>query len=306
MYRIRFHGRGGQGIKTAGRILGTALFLEGYVVQDAPRYGAERRGAPINAYVRADRKPINERGAITNPDLVIVADDTLLAVPTAGILQGLAPTTVLLVASSTAANEWRKRLNIIGPLFVLPPSSTEVPLNAPQCVGAACALIGTISESSLKQAVDEEVSSMGSAALGSSQESSLRGFAAMAPYRGMVREGKPTSAADYRRPDWTDLPMEEISLSAPSIFASANSVQVRTGLWRSLRPVIDYARCNRCNWVCGSYCPDSAIVVATDGRPIIDYDHCKGCMICVAQCPPHAIAAYPEEEAAARHLGENI
>ena len=47
MYRIRFHGRGGQGIKTASRILGSAFFAEGFEVQDAPRYGAERRGAPI-------------------------------------------------------------------------------------------------------------------------------------------------------------------------------------------------------------------------------------------------------------------
>jgi Pyruvate/2-oxoacid:ferredoxin oxidoreductase gamma subunit len=45
MFRIRFHARGGQGIKTASRILGTAFFLEGYEVQDSPRYGAERRGA---------------------------------------------------------------------------------------------------------------------------------------------------------------------------------------------------------------------------------------------------------------------
>jgi len=73
MYRIRFHGRGGQGIKTASRILGTALFLEGYRVQDAPRYGAERRGAPIFAYVRAAHDVINERGIITRPDLVLVA-----------------------------------------------------------------------------------------------------------------------------------------------------------------------------------------------------------------------------------------
>ena len=55
MYRLRFHGRGGQGMKTAGRILGTAFFLAGFEVQDAPRYGAERRGAPIFAYVRAAR-----------------------------------------------------------------------------------------------------------------------------------------------------------------------------------------------------------------------------------------------------------
>ena len=59
MYRIRFHGRGGQGMKTASRILGSAFFQEGYEVQDAPRYGAERRGAPIFAYVRAARTRIN-------------------------------------------------------------------------------------------------------------------------------------------------------------------------------------------------------------------------------------------------------
>jgi pyruvate ferredoxin oxidoreductase gamma subunit len=55
MYRIRFHGRGGQGMKTAGRILGTAFFLTGFEVQDAPRYGAERWGAPIFAYVCASK-----------------------------------------------------------------------------------------------------------------------------------------------------------------------------------------------------------------------------------------------------------
>ena len=88
MYRIRFHGRGGQGMKTASRILGTAFFLEGYEVQDAPRYGAERRGAPIFAYVRAAEQPLHERGVITQADLVIVADDSLVPVPAAGVLSG--------------------------------------------------------------------------------------------------------------------------------------------------------------------------------------------------------------------------
>ena len=49
MYRIRIHGRGGQGIKMASRVLGTALFRCGFTVQDAPKYGAERRGAQISA-----------------------------------------------------------------------------------------------------------------------------------------------------------------------------------------------------------------------------------------------------------------
>jgi pyruvate ferredoxin oxidoreductase gamma subunit len=81
LYRIRFHGRGGQGIKTAARILGSAFFAEGFEVQDAPRYGAERRGAPLYATVRAALHPIDERGEILRPDLVVLADEMLAAVP---------------------------------------------------------------------------------------------------------------------------------------------------------------------------------------------------------------------------------
>ncbi len=95
MYRIRFHGRGGQGVKTASRILGSAFFAEGFEVQDAPRYGAERRGAPIFAYVRADRRPIHERGVIRDPDLVVVTDDSLFSVPAAGVLLGVDRKTVV-------------------------------------------------------------------------------------------------------------------------------------------------------------------------------------------------------------------
>ena len=50
MYRIRFHGRGGQGMKTASQVLGTALFLAGVEAQDAPRYGAARRRGPIRSF----------------------------------------------------------------------------------------------------------------------------------------------------------------------------------------------------------------------------------------------------------------
>jgi len=109
MYRIRFHGRGGQGIKTASRILGTAFFLEGFEVQDAPRYGAERRGAPIFAYVRAGRQVIQERGIIRNPNLVIVADETLLPIPAAAVLQGVGAQTVMLIISREPEQVWQGR-----------------------------------------------------------------------------------------------------------------------------------------------------------------------------------------------------
>jgi len=78
---------------------------------------------------------------------------------------------------------------------------------------------------------------------------------------------------------------------------AATSELSNTGLWRTLRPVIDDGHCNRCSWVCSTLCPDSAIHVDADHRPRIDYDHCKGCMVCVAVCPRHAIRAVSEREA---------
>ncbi|MEJ1334931.1 MAG: 4Fe-4S binding protein, partial [Candidatus Sedimenticola sp. (ex Thyasira tokunagai)] len=57
---------------------------------------------------------------------------------------------------------------------------------------------------------------------------------------------------------------------------------------------VEYDLCNRCWWVCSSFCPDGAITVDGENFPHIDYDHCKGCLICVAQCPPHAITAIAE------------
>ena len=108
------------------------------------------------------------------------------------------------------------------------------------------------------------------------------------------------SAADYSRPGWIELPFENAETSNLAIHAGATSVEVRTGLWRTMRPVIDYDKCSGCVWICSTYCPDGAIRVRDDGYPDIDYDHCKGCLICVAQCPPHAIGSIAENVARAR------
>src|SRR5574337_1184113 len=89
MLRLRFHGRGGQGAKVASRVLGTAAFLEGYYAQDFPLYGAERRGAPISAFTRISKEPILERGVITEPDIIMIMDETLLDDMQAHPLSGL-------------------------------------------------------------------------------------------------------------------------------------------------------------------------------------------------------------------------
>lgn len=304
MYRIRFHGRGGQGIKTAGRILGSAFFAEGYEVQDAPIYGAERRGAPMFAYVRAARAPIQERGVITHPDLVIVADDTLVPVPAANVMLGVGGDNVLLLNSAEPPEAWRQRLNSVARIVTLPvgrdvTDRANLPHIGTRCAGAAARLVGVLSRAALERAVRAELGALGESALRASLDEALGAFDAMTDHTGLVREGGAISARDYAAPDWTALPFEPARIATPDIFAPATSVQVRTGLWRTLRPVIDYEHCKRCAWVCSTLCPDSAIKVRSDGAPEIDYDHCKGCMICAAVCPAHAIQAVREHEAQA-------
>jgi len=296
MLRIRFHGRGGQGIKTASRMLGSAFFIEGFEVQDAPRYGAERRGAPIFAYVRADASPIFERGVIPNPDLVLVADDTLVAVPAAGVMQGLDAHAVL--ALSTLENEdiWRARLNTEAKIVILPSFSAEDPAKRPYVgallAGAAARLTGLKGES-IKDAIAQELDGHGDDVINANQDRAQTAFDAMAAHAGLVQPRHDIGP----EPDtgWITLKHEDADKSAPTIHAAATSVQIKTGLWRTLRPVVDKDLCKRCNWVCGSFCPDNAITADADGYPVIDYDHCKGCLICLAQCPPHAIHAEPEK-----------
>ena len=78
MIEIRWHGRGGQGAKTACMLLADAAFTAGKYVQGFPEYGPERMGAPITAYNRISESPITIHSNIYDPDFVAVVDDSLL------------------------------------------------------------------------------------------------------------------------------------------------------------------------------------------------------------------------------------
>jgi len=297
MYRIRFHGRGGQGMKTASRILGRAFFIAGWEVQDAPRYGAERRGAPVFAYVRAGRRPVFERGIIDRPDLIVVADESLMGMAAAGVLAGCGPQTVLLVHGREGGAVWQERLNLSNPVCTLPliAETAKLYLGA-VCAGGAARLLGVIDPPILDEAVRQEIGPLGEDKVVASLTAARHGYATLAEQGGIVREGEAVSAVAYTVPAWIELSREDVQLAAPAIHAAATSEMVKTGLWRTVCPVIDDERCKRCWWICSTYCPEGAILVDDRRRPRIDYEHCKGCMVCLAQCPTHAIEARPEED----------
>jgi len=77
------------------------------------------------------------------------------------------------------------------------------------------------------------------------------------------------------------------------LWAQTPSSVELTGSWRTFRPIIELAKCTRCE-LCWKFCPDVAIVLDGDGWPAIDYEHCKGCGICEVECSPKAIAMEKE------------
>ncbi len=79
LIEIRWHGRGGQGAKTASLLLADAAFNTGKYIQGFPEYGPERMGAPMTAYNRISTNPIRVHSNVYEPDYVIVVDDTLLS-----------------------------------------------------------------------------------------------------------------------------------------------------------------------------------------------------------------------------------
>jgi 2-oxoacid:acceptor oxidoreductase gamma subunit (pyruvate/2-ketoisovalerate family) len=89
MIEVRFHGRGGQGAVVASKLLAVAFFHENLYVQSFPAFGVERRGAPILAFLRVDRQPIQLRVGIYEPDHIVILDPTLIGAidVTAGLKQ---------------------------------------------------------------------------------------------------------------------------------------------------------------------------------------------------------------------------
>jgi pyruvate ferredoxin oxidoreductase gamma subunit len=90
MTEVRLHGRGGQGVVSASRLIAEAAILEGKYVQAFPEFGAERSGAPIAAYSRLSDEPIEIHSFIYNPDVVVVVDRSMAASPNtaAGLEKG--------------------------------------------------------------------------------------------------------------------------------------------------------------------------------------------------------------------------
>ncbi|MFA5793646.1 MAG: 2-oxoacid:acceptor oxidoreductase family protein [Candidatus Brocadiia bacterium] len=107
---IRWHARGGQGTLLAARTLARVAIKEGKYAQGMPEFGAERMGAPVRAYNRISDQKLFMYFAISNPDVVIVLDPTLLSF--VNVTEGLPKSGIVLVNTALSPEEIKKKLNL--------------------------------------------------------------------------------------------------------------------------------------------------------------------------------------------------
>ena len=110
LIEIRWHGRGGQGAKTASLLLADAAFNTGKYIQGFPEYGPERMGAPITAYNRISTTPIRVHSNIYEPDFVVVVDDSLLE--SVDVANGLKEDGAIIInTQETEGNKLREKIH---------------------------------------------------------------------------------------------------------------------------------------------------------------------------------------------------
>lgn len=110
MIKIRWHGRGGQGTKTASLMLADVLFVLGKYVQGFPEYGPERTGAPLTAFNRFDDKKIRVHSNIYNPDYVVIVDETQINNES---IKGLKENGILVLNTGLTETEIRNKITLL-------------------------------------------------------------------------------------------------------------------------------------------------------------------------------------------------
>jgi pyruvate ferredoxin oxidoreductase gamma subunit len=154
MIEIRIHGRGGQGNVAAAELLSIAAFKDGKFSQAFPSFGAERIGAPVQAFVRIDDKKIRTREEVRTPDYLIIQDSFLIgAVP---VLDGIKPDGLIVVNSDKLPED----LNIKTTATVETIPATEIaleiigrPIPNAIMIGAFCSITNLVSIDAVQEAI---------------------------------------------------------------------------------------------------------------------------------------------------------
>jgi pyruvate ferredoxin oxidoreductase gamma subunit len=153
MIEIRIHGRGGQGVVTAARLLATAAFEDGKWVQSFPMFGVERRGAPVEGYVRIDDKPIRIRCHVYSPDYILVLDQSLIDV--INIASGIKKGGMIIINSKVSYKKRFKCKTVSVDLFSIAEEILGRPIVNTAMLGAFAGITKLVTLNSLLKAIEK-------------------------------------------------------------------------------------------------------------------------------------------------------
>jgi pyruvate ferredoxin oxidoreductase gamma subunit len=292
---LRIHGRGGQGAVLAAELLAVAALKDGKYGQAFPAFGGERRGAPVQAFVRLNDRAIRLRHRVHKPDYLLILDPSLFDM--LDVLQGLAADGLVIINTEKALDDLAWSAEVCACTVPATRIGQEVfgkPLASPAMLGAFAAATGEVSLAAIHHAFLHRFPGE----IGEKNNRAAQwGYDWIQSSETTPRRTTATPAASWRQLGWADNP----ELGAPGrplnpaiMVAPRTSLAYATGTWRYARPVVDLARCNGCS-LCSQVCPDGCLFIENK-RAVVDYDYCKGCGICANECPPDAIAMLAEED----------
>jgi pyruvate ferredoxin oxidoreductase gamma subunit len=293
MYEIRFHGRGGQGAVMAAQTLVDAAVRTGFQAQAFPYFGAERRGAPVEAYARIDSSRIRTKSQVYRPHLVVIMDASLLELedPASGLRPGgkvvmntvQRPEDVDLGAGVDAECGTVDASSIALEALKMPVVNTAM-------LGAVAKVWDVVPMDAVVEAIEDRFGGkLGRRAGMLNAEAARRAYDATVVGRTVGRR----EHVERRRwmPVWDEIPIG-VSLRRTvhdeEEVGPASTWQHRTGRWKWSTPLYKKEKCIRC-LRCWWSCPDAAIIRQDDDYMRWELDYCKGCGICADICPVDAI-----------------
>jgi pyruvate ferredoxin oxidoreductase gamma subunit len=297
MKEIRFHGRGGQGAVTAAELFAQAAISSELYAQGFPNFGAERRGAPVMAFLRVSDSQIFLRERIEKPDVVVVLDSSLIGLPE--VTEGLAPGKKLII---NASKNQRKNFEHLEEKYVvclvdasqIAMDTIGLPITNTAIIGSLVKATELITLDSLSEPFRKRFGKLSAknidAMLKAYEQTEVLG------YRASENDEAADSETDYQQYIQGEAlyPWPEVEIGC-DVNQPGNSRDFLTGNWRTgSYPLMDKDKCISCG-ICWIMCPEIAFKQNEDGSYTWSGDYCKGCGICVTTCSKKALSMEVEQ-----------
>lgn len=299
-FEIRFHSIGGQGAYTTGQMLATTLAnMENINAAVFASYGSEKKGAPVNVFIRvAEGAKITNYSAVNTPNLVVVFHEKLLLDPK--VLEGLKPDGVVVVNTDLQAQELVEMYNLnVGHIVTV--SGTKIAVDTSAKIntvmyGACVKILDFINSENAANEIAEKLSYKYPHLVEANVSAFKNGYAQTVATDVTPSQSVENSAATPTLGYNTQIP--------GGVILGANAWKVNRSISREgYLPHFDKSTCINCT-KCDMTCPDDCFVwEEVEGRrgrmemvlQGIDYQFCKGCLRCVTACPTASLTSHVEE-----------